>query len=124
MLRLISCSISQLGMNIFYLKMNIVYQISVMVWFPQDHYFDVVTNVVGLAAAVLGDRFYWWIDPIGAIALAVYTISNWSGTVWENAGLCYLFSLNICLRNRTRTYFFMKENYLHSLHPSNRTHDK
>lgn len=64
--------------------------------FPQDHYFDVVTNVVGLAAAVLGDRFYWWIDPIGAIALAVYTISNWSGTVWENAGLCYLFSLNIC----------------------------
>ncbi|KAF8684310.1 hypothetical protein HU200_044361 [Digitaria exilis] len=53
--------------------------------YAKDHYFDVVTNVVGLAAAVLGDRFYWWIDPIGAIALAVYTISNWSGTVWENA---------------------------------------
>ncbi|KAL6596324.1 hypothetical protein ACP70R_047688 [Stipagrostis hirtigluma subsp. patula] len=49
--------------------------------YAKDHYFDVVTNVVGLAAAVLGDRFYWWIDPIGAIALAVYTISNWSGTV-------------------------------------------
>lgn len=74
----------------FLLNLNIVYQIFVMVWFPQDHYFDVVTNVVGLAAAVLGDRFYWWIDPIGAIVLAVYTISNWSGTVWENAGLCYL----------------------------------
>ncbi|CAN6286071.1 unnamed protein product [Urochloa humidicola] len=44
----------------------------------QDHYFDVVTNVVGLAAAVIVDRFYWWIDPIGAIAPAVYTISNWS----------------------------------------------
>ncbi|CAN6307388.1 unnamed protein product [Urochloa humidicola] len=54
--------------------------------YAKDHYFDVATNVVGLAAAVLGDRFYWWIDPIGAIALAVYTISNWSGTVWENAG--------------------------------------
>ncbi|KAL6502776.1 Metal tolerance protein 4 [Orobanche hederae] len=51
----------------------------------QDHYFDVVTNVVGLVAAVLGDRFYWWIDPAGAIALAVYTITNWSGTVLENA---------------------------------------
>ncbi|KAF8395931.1 hypothetical protein HHK36_019887 [Tetracentron sinense] len=51
----------------------------------QDHYFDVVTNVVGLAAAVLGDKFYWWIDPVGAIILAVYTISNWSGTVLENA---------------------------------------
>lgn len=49
-----------------------------------------VTNVVGLVAAVLGDKFYWWIDPVGAIILAVYTISNWSGTVLENAG-CSLF---------------------------------
>ena len=52
----------------------------------QDHYFDVVTNVVGLIAAVLGDKFYWWMDPTGAILLAVYTIINWSGTVVENAG--------------------------------------
>lgn len=48
-----------------------------------------VTNVVGLVAAVLGDKFYWWIDPAGAIALAVYTITNWSGTVLENAGILY-----------------------------------
>lgn len=53
--------------------------------YAKDHYFDVVTNVVGLVAAVLGDEFYWWIDPTGAILLAVYTISNWSGTVMENA---------------------------------------
>ncbi|XP_026413673.1 metal tolerance protein 4-like isoform X1 [Papaver somniferum] len=53
--------------------------------YAKDHYFDVVTNVIGLVAAVLGDRFYWWIDPVGAIALAVYTITNWSGTVVENA---------------------------------------
>ncbi|RWR75157.1 metal tolerance protein 4 isoform X2 [Cinnamomum micranthum f. kanehirae] len=53
--------------------------------YAKDHYFDVVTNVVGLAAAVLGDYLYWWIDPAGAILLAVYTISNWSGTVMENA---------------------------------------
>lgn len=52
----------------------------------QDHYFDVVTNVVGLVAAILGDKFYWWIDPAGAILLAIYTIANWSGTVLENAG--------------------------------------
>ncbi|KVI08359.1 hypothetical protein Ccrd_013269 [Cynara cardunculus var. scolymus] len=31
--------------------------------YAKDHYFDVVTNVVGLVAAVLGDEFYWWIDP-------------------------------------------------------------
>ena len=46
-----------------------------------------VTNVVGLVAAVLGDRYYWWIDPAGAILLSVYTITNWSGTVSENAGI-------------------------------------
>ncbi|KAL1808651.1 hypothetical protein ACET3Z_025641 [Daucus carota] len=53
--------------------------------YAKDHYFDVITNVVGLVAAVLGDKFYWWIDPVGAIILAIYTITNWSGTVLENA---------------------------------------
>ncbi|KAJ1422965.1 Cation efflux protein [Sesbania bispinosa] len=53
--------------------------------YADDHHFDVVTNVVGLVAAVLGDKFYWWIDPVGAILLAIYTISNWSRTVMENA---------------------------------------
>ncbi|KAK9273962.1 hypothetical protein L1049_018774 [Liquidambar formosana] len=53
--------------------------------YAKDHYFDVVTNIVGLIAAVLGDKFYWWIDPAGAIVLAIYTMTNWSGTVVENA---------------------------------------
>ncbi|XP_057781056.1 metal tolerance protein 4-like [Salvia miltiorrhiza] len=53
--------------------------------YAKDHYFDVVTNVVGLVAAVLGDMFVWWIDPAGALVLAIYTITNWSGTVLENA---------------------------------------
>lgn len=48
-----------------------------------------VTNVVGLVAAVLGDKYYWWIDPTGAILLALYTIINWSGTVIENAGTTF-----------------------------------
>ncbi|KAK9736041.1 hypothetical protein RND81_04G246300 [Saponaria officinalis] len=53
--------------------------------YAKDHYFDVVTNIVGLVAAILGDKIVWWIDPAGAIVLAVYTIANWSGTVMENA---------------------------------------
>ncbi|KAH1194813.1 Metal tolerance protein 4 [Glycine max] len=57
-----------------------------------DHYFDVITNIVGLVAAVLGDKFSWWIDPIGAILLALYTISNWSKTVLENVGSLFLSS--------------------------------
>ncbi|KAG4966483.1 hypothetical protein JHK85_041458 [Glycine max] len=53
--------------------------------YADDHHFDVVTNVIGLVAAVLGDKFYWWIDPVGSILLSIYTITNWSGTVMENA---------------------------------------
>ncbi|KAH7416415.1 hypothetical protein KP509_14G090600 [Ceratopteris richardii] len=53
--------------------------------YSQDHSFDILTNVVGLAAAILADKFYWWIDPVGAILLALYTIINWSKTVLENA---------------------------------------
>ncbi|XP_019056432.1 PREDICTED: putative metal tolerance protein C3 isoform X2 [Tarenaya hassleriana] len=53
--------------------------------YAKDHYFDVVTNVLGLISAVLGDEFYWWIDPAGAVLLAIYTISTWSRTVMENA---------------------------------------
>ncbi|GAB4856108.1 Metal tolerance protein 4 [Ancistrocladus abbreviatus] len=53
--------------------------------YAKDHYFDVITNVVGLVAALLGDKFRWWIDPAGAVILALYTMSNWSGTVMENA---------------------------------------
>ncbi|KAK9999725.1 hypothetical protein SO802_019328 [Lithocarpus litseifolius] len=53
--------------------------------YAKDHFFDVVTNVVGLAAALLADEFFWWIDPTGAIILAFYTIINWSQTVFENA---------------------------------------
>ncbi|KAL8103040.1 hypothetical protein AgCh_027539 [Apium graveolens] len=41
--------------------------------------------MVGLIVVVLGYKFYWWIDPVGAVALAFYNISNWGKTVLENA---------------------------------------
>ncbi|XAR56922.1 hypothetical protein NMG60_11037583 [Bertholletia excelsa] len=52
--------------------------------FAQDHFFDVVTNSVGLATAVLAVKYYWWIDPSGAIIIALYTMSTWARTVLEN----------------------------------------
>ncbi|KAH7352135.1 hypothetical protein KP509_19G031500 [Ceratopteris richardii] len=52
--------------------------------YAQDHFFDVMTNLVGLLAAILASWFYWWIDPAGAILLALYTIRTWSMTVLEN----------------------------------------
>ncbi|XP_042520293.1 metal tolerance protein 9-like [Macadamia integrifolia] len=52
--------------------------------YAQDHFFDVVTNSTGLVAAVLAARYYWWIDPTGAILIALYTMSTWARTVREN----------------------------------------
>ncbi|KAG0561263.1 hypothetical protein M758_9G049200 [Ceratodon purpureus] len=52
--------------------------------YAQDHLFDVVTNMIGLIAAVLASIFAWWLDPAGAIVLALYTMRTWSLTVLEN----------------------------------------
>lgn len=37
--------------------------------YAQDHFFDVVTNIIGLIAAVVSSIFAWWIDPAGAIVV-------------------------------------------------------
>ncbi|OWM70100.1 metal tolerance protein 11 [Punica granatum] len=52
--------------------------------YAQDHFFDVVTNIIGLVAALLANYFDDWMDPVGAIILALYTIRTWSLTVLEN----------------------------------------
>lgn len=52
--------------------------------YAQDHFFDVITNVIGLVAALLANYFSGWIDPVGAMILALYTIRTWSMTVLEN----------------------------------------
>ncbi|KAK1298720.1 Metal tolerance protein 10 [Acorus calamus] len=52
--------------------------------YAQDHFFDVITNSIGLATAVLAVRFQWWIDPLGAILIALYTMGTWAKTVLEN----------------------------------------
>ncbi|CAA6656840.1 unnamed protein product [Spirodela intermedia] len=52
--------------------------------YAQDHFFDVVTNIIGLLAALLSSYVRHWIDPVGAIILSLYTIRTWSTTVLEN----------------------------------------
>ncbi|GAB4859730.1 Metal tolerance protein 11 [Ancistrocladus abbreviatus] len=52
--------------------------------YAQDHFFDVITNIIGLIAALLANYFSGWMDPVGAIILAFYTIRTWSMTVLEN----------------------------------------
>ena len=49
------------------LSISLPFKIFAIAGFFQDHNFDVVTNVVGLAAAVLGDKFYWWLTLLGLL---------------------------------------------------------
>jgi len=46
----------------------------------QDHRNDVVTNLFGVATAVLGYYYKWWIDPVGAIVISFYVMSIWART--------------------------------------------
>ncbi|XWS66062.1 hypothetical protein CRYUN_Cryun05aG0168100 [Craigia yunnanensis] len=52
--------------------------------YAQDHFFDVITNIIGLVAVLLANYIDDWMDPGGAIILALYTIRTWSMTVLEN----------------------------------------
>ncbi|CAA6675048.1 unnamed protein product [Spirodela intermedia] len=53
--------------------------------YAQDHFFDVITNSVGLVTAVLAVRYYWWMDPVAqSWLIALYTINTWAKTVMEN----------------------------------------
>lgn len=38
--------------------------------YAQDHFFDVITNVIGLVAALLADKVEGWIDPVGAVIVS------------------------------------------------------
>ena len=38
--------------------------------YAEHHFSDVKTNLISLAAVVLASRYYWWIDPTGAIIVS------------------------------------------------------
>jgi hypothetical protein len=42
----------------------------------KDHFFDVITNSVGLVCALLAVRFHWWMDPVGAILVSDQNLQN------------------------------------------------
>ena len=38
--------------------------------YAQDHFFDVITNIIGLIAALLANYIDDWMDPVGAIIVS------------------------------------------------------
>ena len=58
--------------------------------YAQDHFFDVITNSVGLAAAVLAIRYYWWIDPTGAVIVSSYATDFFPLFPFPFFTVCYM----------------------------------
>ncbi|KAF3951312.1 hypothetical protein CMV_023023, partial [Castanea mollissima] len=52
--------------------------------YAEHHSSNVITNLISLAAAVLAIRYYWWIDPTGAIIILLFTMYSWTKMFFEN----------------------------------------
>ncbi|CAG8773479.1 34744_t:CDS:2, partial [Racocetra persica] len=48
----------------------------------QDHRNDLVINSFGLVMALLGTNLLWWIDPAGAIIIALFIFWSWTNTAY------------------------------------------
>lgn len=46
----------------------------------EDHRNDIIINGVGLCTSILGSKVRWYIDPIGAICLALLIMGLWART--------------------------------------------
>jgi len=52
-----------------------------------DHRNDLFVNSLGLGAAILASRYKWWIDPAGAIVVALIILRSWAFTAYEHVQL-------------------------------------
>ncbi|KAJ3305735.1 hypothetical protein HDV03_001143 [Kappamyces sp. JEL0829] len=66
----------------------------------QDHLNDVLFNSTGLLLSFLATKFYWWIDPAGAILIAFLIMRSWGSTALENIKLIVGITADPALLNR------------------------
>ena len=52
-----------------------------------DHRNDLAVNVFGLVMSVVGDRFVWYLDPVGATCIALLILYSWASTAFEQMWL-------------------------------------
>jgi hypothetical protein len=50
----------------------------------QDHRNDLFVNSIGLAMSLLSGRIKWWMDPVGAIIVALLILRSWTITAYGN----------------------------------------
>ncbi|KAH8894485.1 hypothetical protein GQ53DRAFT_744674 [Thozetella sp. PMI_491] len=52
-----------------------------------DHRNDIAVNSFGLIMSVVGDRFLWYLDPIGAMCIALLILFSWVSNAFEQVWL-------------------------------------
>lgn len=52
-----------------------------------DHRNDIAVNIFGLVMSIVGDRFVWYLDPIGAICIALLILFSWVSNAFEQVWL-------------------------------------
>ena len=52
-----------------------------------DHRNDIVVNIFGLVMSVVGTKIVWYLDPIGAILIALLILFSWASNAFEQVWL-------------------------------------
>lgn len=52
-----------------------------------DHRNDLIVNIFGLIMSIVGDKFVWYLDPIGAILIGCLILLSWVATAFEHVWL-------------------------------------
>jgi Co/Zn/Cd efflux system component len=52
-----------------------------------DHRNDIAVNSFGLIMAVVGNKFVWYLDPVGAILIALLILGSWVTNAFEQVWL-------------------------------------
>ena len=61
--------------------------------YAQDHFFDVITNIIGLIAVILANYFDNWMDPVGAIIVSFHINK-------DKRPLCQRFPVRVTTRKK------------------------
>jgi len=67
--------------------------------YAQDHFFDVITNIIGLIAVILANYIDYWIDPVGAIIVSFQVYENKIKSFFPR---CWKLFLNSCSLHYTQ----------------------
>jgi cation diffusion facilitator family transporter len=52
-----------------------------------DHRNDLAVNIFGLIMSIVGDRYIWYLDPVGATCIALLILYSWASTAFEHMWL-------------------------------------